>query len=315
MDQSGTATGTCRAAGWRTEEVAGADGVLLAELAAITRDAFVRGDLYPGLPAADGASDTAESLTADVSAGIRLWLARAGDGAIVGCVRAIPRSGSIWQIRRLAVLPSTQGRGVARSLIVALESAARAEGVVQVVVWALVERGIPPLYSRFGYRTTGHFASPDKPLSEAIMEVRLGGSRTALDYPWGTEPWLAGNGAVVSWFAFAGGTAAVLGTLRSDAQAVVRAHAAKAAEQVGPQLRFIGGDGWLDGGAQAASLLREQLAPLADDASGPVLTFARPCDQVTEFTIPRHREPRLLALWRVPSPADQAAGAVGRGAV
>jgi predicted N-acetyltransferase YhbS len=308
MEQPGRATAAER---WRVDEVAGTDRALLAALAAITRDAFVVGDLYPGLPAADGASDTAESLIADISAGIRLWLAKAGDGTIVGCVRAIPRSGSIWQIRRLAVVPGLQGRGVARRLVTALESAARAEGVTKVVVWALVERGIPPLYSHFGYRTTGHFASPDKPLSEAIMEVRLGAPRAALRYPWGTEPWLAGDGAIVSWFSFSAGTAAVLGSLRSDARAVVRAHAEQARERVGP-VTFIGGDGWLDGGARAPDVLCEQLSPQADSASGPVLTFARACDQVKEFTIPRQREPRLLALWRVPWQRSQDADTPGQ---
>lgn len=296
MNQPGAATA---ATGWHVDEVAGTDGALLDTLAAITRDAFVAGDLYPGLPAADGASDTAESLLADMADGIRLWLARAGDGTIAGCVRAIPRSGSLWQIRRLAVAPGLQGRGVATSLVLALESAARAEGVAKVVVWALVERGIPPLYSQFGYRTTGHFASPDKPLSEAIMEVRLDEPRAALSYPWGTEPRLASDGAIVNWFSFDAGTAAVLGPLRSDPRAIVRAHAEQASEWIGP-VRFIGGDGWLDGGAGAPDVLREQLTPLADGAHGPMLIFARPCDQVAEFTIPRQREPRLLALWRIP---------------
>jgi hypothetical protein len=140
-------------------------------------------------------------------------------------VRAIPRSDRLWQIRRLAVRADAQGFGLGRRLVRGLEHAARAEAVGALVVWALVERGIAPFYSLLGYRTTGHFGSEDKPLSEAVMELDLAAPAQALEYPWGTEPAGVGpdSGMAVSWFAAGEDTVAVLGALEPDNRSAVTA--------------------------------------------------------------------------------------------
>jgi GNAT superfamily N-acetyltransferase len=285
-------------------EVRAPDQVLLAELASITRESFAGGDMLPGLPAADGASDSAGSIQDELESGIRMWMVHTGDERPVGCVRAIPRSDRLWQIRRLAVRADAQGFGLGRRLVRGLEHAARAEAVGALVVWALVERGIAPFYSLLGYRTTGHFGSEDKPLSEAVMELDLAAPAPALEYPWGTEPAGVGpdSGMAVSWFAAGEDTVAVLGALEPDNRSVVTEHHREAARLVGAvgAARFIGGDGWAGCGQEEADALRAELASRADHRDGAALLFRRHFLTVREFTMPRSVHPKLLALWRMP---------------
>lgn len=285
---------------WQLTEVGRNEHALLDELAVLTRRAFAVGDMLPGLPAADGAFDTAASIVEDLDAGVRLWMIRAGDGTPAGCVRAIPRLGSLWQIRRLAVDIPGQGGGLGRLLVRGLERTALAEGVGKLVVWGLVERGIPPFYSKLGYRTTGHFGSPDKPLSEAVMELDLTRPAVCLPYPWGTEEGCPHDrGAMVSWFGTARHTVAVTGPLTPDApRTVARQHAEVA--RLLPGARFLGGDGWADCPPGSAAAVHEALAAHADAVDGRALLFERPCTEVVEFTMPRTVAPDLLALWRVP---------------
>jgi GNAT superfamily N-acetyltransferase len=281
-------------------EVDQSDPALLDELAALTRDTFKTGDMLPGLPDADGVRDTATSIGEDLDAGVRLWQLRARHGRPVGCVRAIPRSGSVWQIRRLAVARSELGTGLGRLLVRGLEQIARTEGVRTLVVWALVERGIAPLYSKLGYRTTGHFGSPDKPLSEAIMELDLDQPAPPLAYPWGTEARCPHQqGVIVSWFGSAGRTMAMAGTLTEDARTVIARQQELATRELGP-VRFVGGDGWADCPPGTADAVRDTLAARADTVAGHGVLFERPCTEVVEFTMPRTVAPDLLALWRMP---------------
>jgi GNAT superfamily N-acetyltransferase len=297
---------------WRMTEVRAPDRALLADLASLTRDSFAGGDMLPGLPAADGASDSAGSIQDELDRGIRMWMVHTGDARPVGCVRAIPRSDRLWQIRRLAVRADAQGFGLGRRLVRGLEHAARAEAVGALVVWALVERGIAPFYSLLGYRTTGHFGSEDKPLSEAIMELDLAAAAPALEYPWGTEPAGPGSscdsGMAVSWFAAGEDTVAVLGALEPDNRSVVTEHHREAARLIGAA-RFIGGDGWAGCGREDADALRAELASRADSREGAALLFRRHFLAVREFTMPRSVHPELLALWRMPVSTGTGMGA------
>lgn len=283
-------------------EVRTPDQVLLADLASLTRESFAGGDMLPGLPAADGASDSAGSIQDELERGIRIWMVHTGDERPVGCVRAIPRGDRLWQIRRLAVRADAQGFGLGRRLVRGLEHAARAEAVGALVVWALVERGIAPFYSLLGYRTAGHFGSEDKPLSEAIMELDLAAPAPALEYPWGTEPAGPDSGMAVSWFAAGEDTVAVLGALEPDNRSVVTQHHREAARLVGPDstARFLGGDGWAGCGQEEADTLRAEIAARADHRDGAALLFRRHFLTVREFTMPRSVHPELLALWRMP---------------
>ncbi|HEX5120925.1 MAG TPA: GNAT family N-acetyltransferase [Pseudonocardiaceae bacterium] len=281
---------------WRLTEVTATDDAVIAELADITRDSFAVGDMVPGLPAADGASDTEASIRDELAAGIRMWMADAGDGRPVGSVRAIPRPDGVWQIRRLAVSLAAQGRGLGRALVRGLERAARVEGMRTVVVWALVERGVAPFYSMLGYRTTGHFGSPDKPLSEAIMELSLDEPGEPLEYPWGTEPTLTG-GSLHTWFGSATDTVVIVGTPGEDTLATVADQHAMATALAGHDVRFLGVDSAPD---PTSDTRFDILASQADVVRGTGLLFHRPCTTVVEFTMPRTVAPDLLALWRLP---------------
>ncbi|TDV43198.1 GNAT family N-acetyltransferase [Actinophytocola oryzae] len=289
-----------RATTWQLTEVEPSEHALLEELAVLTRRAFAVGDMLPGLPDADGAHDTAASIRADLDAGIRLWMAHAGDGRPVGCVRAIPRPDRVWQIRRLAVALTDQGAGLGRLLVRGLERAALAEGVRRLVVWALVERGIAPLYSKLGYRTTGHLGTPDKPLSEAVMELDLGRPSPPLAYPWGTQPRCPYHGGLmVTWFGSASRTVAVTDRLTANPRPVVARQQERVTRLLGTA-RFLGGDGWADCPPRSSAAVCDTLAARADTVDGRVLVFERPYREVVEYTMPRTVAPELLALWRVP---------------
>jgi predicted N-acetyltransferase YhbS len=292
-----------RQADWIFTEVRAPRDALLDSVVAITTSAFAAGDLLPGLPAADGALDTGNAILSDLRSGVRLWLARSHDGETLGCVRAIPRPNETWQIRRLVVSIEAQGHGIARGLVRGLERAAMADGIRRLVVWALVERGIPPFYSRLGYRTTGHFGSPDKPLSEAIMEVRLAGPRPVLAYPWETEPLLPGRGVAVCWFGSGRQTVAVTTDLAPDPGDVVRGCRQLAAQRFGLS-EFLGCDCWVGCRPEDSHRLAEVLASRADAGAAPVLLFRRPATAVREFTMPRALEPMLLAFCRTPLPPE-----------
>jgi len=217
-------------------------------------------------------------------------------------VRAIPRPGKVWQIRRLAVTLTGQGTGLGRLLVRGLERTALVEGMRKLVVWALVERGIAPLYSKLGYRTTGHLATPDKPLSEAVMELDLGRPAPPLAYPWGTEPRCPYHqGVMVTWFGSARRTVAVTGPLTANPRPAVARQLARVTRELGAA-RFLGGDGWADCSPESAAEVHDAIAARADAVTGRTALFERPCREVVEFTMPRAVAPDLLALWRVPVP-------------
>ncbi|MEU7551557.1 GNAT family N-acetyltransferase [Streptomyces sp. NPDC044571] len=247
--------------------------------AAVARAAFAAGDPYPGLPVADGATETADDVRADLARGARLWTAFDADGEPLGCVRALPAGDGAWAVRRLAVAPRGRGRSVGRLLIRALEADARAEGLGRVVLDVVVERGNPAFYARLGYRTTAHFPAPDKPLSEVHMARDLAAPDEDLPHPWGGEPVPLWEGAVRAWFSGPEGTAALPAALGSDPAAELVVLAGRAARLVGGPARFRGADG------------------LARRPHG-VLVDARPAEQVPAFLLPRAVDPDALALWR-----------------
>jgi len=294
----------CPASGIRPElplihEVRRPGRALTDELARMTAAAFATGDAFAGLPAADGASETAASLLADLDEGVRLWVVRDAQGSPAGCVRAAQLSSSRWEVRRLAVGVGRQQEGFGRELMQGLEHTARVAGVRTLVACALVERGVPPFYSSLGYRTVDHVPSPGKPLSEAVMEKELSNRDSFLRYPWESESAALAEGVIVSWFGSARCTIAVIGRLVGPPRAVVRAHHDLAAH-LGGQVRFLGADGWLGCTVADASGLHSDLVDRADSAHGAVQIFRRPCTAVTEFIMPRTVDPRLLALWRLP---------------
>ncbi|MFE9681089.1 GNAT family N-acetyltransferase [Streptomyces sp. NPDC006285] len=280
---SGDVTGTRREVVTVTVEARGREGhdgrAVARRTAAVARAAFATGDPYPGLPVADGATETAEDVRADLARSARLWTAFDADGEPLGCVRALPAADGAWAVRRLAVAPRGRGRAVGRRLIRALEDDARAEGLDRVVLDAVVERGNPAFYSRLGYRTAAHFPGPDKPLSEVHMVRELSAPDEDLPHPWGGEPVPLWEGAVRVWFSGPGGTAALPAELGPDPAAELAVLAGRAARHVGGPARFRGADG----------LPRRPRGVLVD---------ARLAEQVPAFLLPRAVDPGALALWR-----------------
>jgi GNAT superfamily N-acetyltransferase len=279
---------------------------LPAEAAAVVRAAFARGDRIPGLPAADGAKETADAVAADLAAGCRMWSARDADDRLLGCVRAIPLDPMTWQVRRLAVHPGERGRHVGERLMRALEASGRAEGVRRVVLDAVVERGNPPFYCSLGYRTVAHFRNPDKPLSEVAMAKNLAAPDTRLGYPWGGEPGPLWRGVVLAWFAVGSYMAATVGRAWPDPVAMVSSLTGLVGQAVGAHgpVRFLGADGHT--GDQEGTGDRESTAELwqavrdADVTVPAIALFLRPGTEVPAFVMPGAAEAALLALWRIP---------------
>lgn len=250
-----------------------------AQVARVTAAAYEVGDLVPGLPVADGATETASSVLDGVAAGRRLWVAWEGD-AVAGSVRASPRPDGTWEVQRLAVGPRVRRGGVGRALLDRMAADAAAEGVPRLVLDAVVERGNPAFYARVGFRTVRHFPASDKLLSEVHMTREVGRPAVAVPFPEpGDEP---PSGAVVHWWAHEGGTRCRVG--------------AAAAIPLPPGL--FGVD-CLPGGDPAAVLAL--LAAEADEADGDRLSFARPAGRVAAFAQPRRVRPDLLAWWRSPA--------------
>ncbi|HZM81195.1 MAG TPA: GNAT family N-acetyltransferase [Candidatus Limnocylindrales bacterium] len=246
---------------------------LLAQVAAVTRAAFLGAEPVPGLPTADGAFETPESVEADLGAGAWLAVARDRYGAVSGSVRAFIAESGAWVVRRLAVLPSTRGTGLSRALMYHLEESAVTAGATVVRLDAVVERGNPPFYASLGYTTVGHMPNPDKPLSEVAMLRDLTAPRRRLRYPWQGEAALGRYARLVTWHTDGENTLARVHCDVDDALKV-------AAEPVAGYT-FAGADGCPVGIA-----LREG-------------SFATPPKDVPEFRMPRTVHPDLLALWRL----------------
>ena len=90
-----------------------------------------------------------------------LWVAAAGDGAILGTVTWCPR-GSPWrqlaerddqgEFRMLSVGPADRRRGVGRALVEACLSRARLDGMSEIVIWSHpLMTGAHVLYSSMNF--------------------------------------------------------------------------------------------------------------------------------------------------------------------
>lgn len=114
-------------------------------------------------PPEDIFSFTAEELA---EPGTTFLVARSEAGDALGCV-ALVDCGSYGEVKRLFVRPEGRGLGVAKALMAALESEARARGLAEI----LLETGdrLEPalaLYSGLGYLTRGPFGDyPEHPAS------------------------------------------------------------------------------------------------------------------------------------------------------
>jgi GNAT superfamily N-acetyltransferase len=118
-------------------------------IAAVIRDAFatVAADVGRDIPPLH---ETAADVEMTFDAGEAVLVADL-DGAIVGTVRAECISGGGVMVRRLAVLPDARGRGIAKTLMRALEDAYPDAQRFELFTGAMAEGPIA-LYESLGYQ-------------------------------------------------------------------------------------------------------------------------------------------------------------------
>jgi amino-acid N-acetyltransferase len=105
------------------------------------------------------------------------WLVTELDGQVIGCVSLVVFTGSLCEVRSLAVHPEHRHRGVATQLI----EAARALACVQGMKRILVLTRAPHLFERIGFRQDFVVNFPEKvwrdcapcPFRHACDEVAL----------------------------------------------------------------------------------------------------------------------------------------------
>jgi GNAT superfamily N-acetyltransferase len=264
-----------------------------AEIAAFTRAAYHGSDPLPGLPSPDGAGDTPAEVLADVTAGTTIWLAEDATGRPVGALRVRTESRGDWRLSRLAVAPSHRGRGVARTLVAAVDRLAVDRLVPALRLDAVVERCLPSLYVRFGFRVVGHWLSGDKPLTEVTMERRPGTVLASVGPRGMALPPQQGD-LLLLWLLTRDALLALIG---DEGEVQWRAAAV-------PHAAVAGLDLWRGTAADAADLLVRRLAPGRRPAGGGSLAFPASRGAVRGHVMPRTVHPLLQAWCRLPPGAE-----------
>lgn len=105
-------------------------------------------------------------------AGARFFMAFAGETAL-GCVALIPRAG-FAEVKRLFTRPQARGKGVGRALMVAVESAARRDGLRCLRLETGPELlAAVALYTSLGYAPRGPFGDYAAHPQSLFMEKPL----------------------------------------------------------------------------------------------------------------------------------------------
>ncbi|MEU9107567.1 GNAT family N-acetyltransferase [Streptomyces xanthophaeus] len=275
-----------------------AEAALRAErIAALTRAAYTGSDPFPGLPVPDGARDSEAAVRADLARGTRIWLAETPGGQPAGALRVTADGSGGWEVHRVCVAPGHHGRGLARRLVEAVEAAALAQQVPRLWLDAVVERCLPGLYARMGFRAVRHWSAEDKPLSETTLERVPGTPRDPAVLPLADRAPNASDLLVV-WLAGPGGVLAVPGR-------GIRPEEALRADRLVPPADFgpaepVGVDLWEDARPEDHRWLADRLGGLARPVTPTAYHFAAPREQVGVHLMPRTLHPRLRAVLRLP---------------
>jgi GNAT superfamily N-acetyltransferase len=263
-----------------------------ARAAALTRRAFAAAEEVSGLPTADGASDDAALLLAELDAGAVLWLAVDGD-RLLGAMR-VAEHGDGWEVRRVAVQPRNRHGGVAAALIDAVEHAAGQTGR-RVWLNAVVERCLPPVYARLGYQVSGLEPGPGKPLSELVMWRDPTRPKRPLPLAQGwTWPAVL---PTITWLLDTGGVLAVAGRHRDIRAAVTAAAGTVDPERCGPA-RLAGVDIALAPDSWDFTALVRRLGATATPLAPGIVRFPARRADVPGHVMPRTVAPDLFAVWR-----------------
>lgn len=95
------------------------------------------------------------------------FLARAGDGTAVGCIRLLPSG----QISRLSVIESRRHQGVGRALLAAVEREARARNMPEIFLHAQTQA--THFYEAAGFSGSGGiFLEADIPHRQMFKDLR-----------------------------------------------------------------------------------------------------------------------------------------------
>lgn len=266
-----------------------------ARIAAVTRSGYAASDPLPGLPPPDGAREESTVVESELRRGARAWVLEA-DGRQAGVLRVVDHPDGTWEVRRVAVLPAWKRKGVASRLLAAVEAEADARAIPRVWLNAVVERCLPPIYARLGYRPVKLWPSEDKLTTEVTMARQRGARRQPLERPWEDVAALAGPGVLVSWLILAGEVLAV--AAQPDGPVFRQAWECARATHDPAGVRLAGIDLWPGGGNDELACLLARLATTADSAGGAVVRFRGGRVQVPAHLRPRTVERRLLALWR-----------------
>jgi GNAT superfamily N-acetyltransferase len=266
--------------------------------AALIRAAYAGSDPLPGLPAPDGARETAAAVREFLDGGGSLWTARTRHGGLAGVLRTARTPDGAWVVSRVAVAPGWRGRGVSRLLLAAVEEAAVVQaatdgtaGGIVVRLDAVVERCLPSLYARLGYRAVRHWAAADKPLTELTLERDPATPRRPTDLH---RFWDGDTGAItgaVCWFTGPHGLSALARPAAAGLAEAIRDCCAALPDP--GSARLAGVDVW---GAEPGDL--ERVHPFAG------LRYRAARHDVPHHMMPRTRHPDLWAALRFPPGAE-----------
>ena len=85
----------------------------------------------------------------------QLWVARTGDGEVIGHLQVVPRDEEAWEVTSTAVVKSQRGRGAGRALLEQAVVVARAAGVRRLILaTGAADVGNLRFYQRCGFRMT-----------------------------------------------------------------------------------------------------------------------------------------------------------------
>ncbi|MEV6673812.1 GNAT family N-acetyltransferase [Streptomyces sp. NPDC051162] len=262
-------------------------------VAGLTRAAYALSDPYPGLPVPDGARETEDGVLRALERGSQVWLATGPDGRLAGALRVTDHGAAGWEVHRVSVDPVRQGQGIARTMLAAVEENARARGVPRLWLDAVVERCLPAVYGRLGFRAVRHWSADDKPLSETTLERVPGAPLPADALPLVDDP-LGPSDLAVAWLPADGRLLAVLEAGGRPSELLARACARAGAEGA------AGLDVWPGAGPDGRAWLAARLPEAGAAAGGHgIFSFPGGRERVAAHLMPRTLHPGLRAVLRL----------------
>lgn len=307
------------------------------KIAYLTREAFaVLEETVELLPEPEGVLETESSVLADLKQEGRVWLARLSSQEVVGIVRAIPNGQKKWEMKRLGVMQRFRGLGIARRIVEHVEQEALNVGIERIIVRCVVERRLPPFYTNLGYRTMQRWAYPGKPLTMIAMERQINEPRQVFSSLWESEAALPSSGTYILWLwlptelriqvpvtkslhSVPAGLYAYVGSVPAElATQLTQLLDRWTGSPYGQQTKIVGLDvrsGSITSHEICLTKLLTAFSPKQDESMRLLqLSISTGCqcpgdlvylgsfpESVNPFIMPRSLEPKLLAVFRLPT--------------